>query len=590
MGLWLSFSLLLVVLLMLLCHMFRQKRKKYENMIKSHQALFRAKHSEVQEKDSKLQEKDSENLHLKEELLKIRSSKEKMKEHLEQYQKENKRLQEAAKKKRKKRSDAGKHRDVSSTSTNKRTGKPKGANGGGLKNPDPKEIDYTREHHLETCPECNLSFKNVNPFDHHDHFVRDFEKVKRGLRLVYIRHVIYRYKCPGCGKIVFRSFGKLKNARYGLGMIAFVLWERIKRGGSWEGIRSTMEHVVHEKECIPTIKAFIDWIRKYEDEMREIHDAFVEAIKTSPFAHVDETGLPMDGENWWLWVIVAAEVVLYISSKSRGSDTIKDIFDEYEGILLSDFWSAYNKLDVEQQKCLQHVVKELRKISLKEQDKRDKAEKELKIDDDLKSQEKNGAVDEPKSRGRPPKQPTPLTSEKREKLEKIKVQSEKASKQTMKFIDFFRNAWKKDGNDMSVNTPLEKRISITEAELRLKARIQEIKDEGPANADIERLITRFEKYGPCLFTYLENPDIQPDNNAAEREIRPFVIQRKISRNFISPEVMRIYTMHLSLYRTCRRNQVNYESIIIPLLKGDTAEVLRLLGLLKGKPPPNTISR
>jgi hypothetical protein len=346
-----------------------------------------------------------------------------------------------------------------------------------------------------------------------------------------------------------------------------------------------MEHVVHSEECIPTIKTFIDWIRKYEVEMMEVYEAFIEAIKSSPYAHVDETGLPMDGENWWLWVIVAAEVVLYISSKSRGSDTIKDIFQEYKGIMLSDFWSAYNKLNVEQQKCLQHVVRELRKISLKELDKRNNAEKKLKIDNELNVQEKNEKPSEPKNRGRPPTPPQPLTSEKREKLEKIKVQSEKASRQATKFIDFFKNAWKKDGNDMSVYTPLERRISVAEAELRLKALIKEVKEEGPANDDIERLIHRFEKYGPCLFTYLENFDVLPDNNPAEREIRPFVVQRKVSQNFISPKVMRIYAMHLSLYRTCKRNNVNYEEVIIPLLKGDTSEVLKLLGLIKEKPPP-----
>lgn len=574
MGLWLLFLILSAGIWIYLLYRLRQKNKMHQQ--------------ELKKKISQLRAKSDENLYLKEKNLKLKSGREKLKENLEKYQKENKKIQDAVRKKRKKRSDAGKHRDVSPG--NKRSGKPKGANGGGLKNPDLKEIDYTREHYLDVCPECNKSLKGVKPFDHHDHYIRDFEKLKRGLRLVYIRHIIHRYKCPGCGKIVSKYFGKLKWARYGLGMIAFVLYERLERGGSWEGIRSTMMRIVHSLECVPTIKAFIDWVQKYEDEMIEVYNAFIEAIKESPFAHVDETGLPMDGENWWLWVIVAAEVVLYISSKSRGSDTVKDIFHEYKGILLSDFWSAYNKLDVEQQKCLQHLVRELRKISLKELDKRDKAEKALKIDTDLKIQEKNEVVSKPKSRGRPSKQPEPLPSEKREELEKIKVQSEKASRQAMKFIDFFKKAWKKDGNDMSVYTPLERRISIAEAESRLKALIQEVKDEGPANADIERLIKRLEKYGPCLFTYLENPEVLPDNNAAEREIRPFVVQRKISRNFISPEVMRIYAMHLSLYRTCKRNKVNYEEVIIPLLKGDTTEVLRLLGLIKGKPPPIQICK
>ncbi len=157
---------------------------------------------------------------------------------------------------------------------------------------------------MDSCPKCEGSLKNVKPFDDHDHYIRDFEKLKRGLRLVYTKHVMYRYKCPHCKKMVSKYFGKLKNARYGIGMIAFVLYERLERSGSWEGIRSTMNRIIHTKECVPTVKAFIDWIRKYEDEMLDVYHAFLDAIGQSSFAHVDETGLPMDGENWWLWVSV----------------------------------------------------------------------------------------------------------------------------------------------------------------------------------------------------------------------------------------------------------------------------------------------
>ena len=549
--------------------MLRQKKKISQKAIKRYQ--------------TQLQEKISKNLHLKEELLKIKSGKDKLKDNLEKYRKENKRLQEAAKKKRKQRSDAGKHRDVSNTSNNKRTGKPKGANGGGLKNPDPKEIDYTRHWHLDSCPKCKGSLKNTNPIDHHDHYIRDLEKLKRGIRLIYTKHVIYRYKCPHCKKIVSKYFGKLKNARYGIAMIAFVLYERLERGGSWQGIRTTLNHVIHTKECVPTVKAFIDWIRNYETEMLDVYDAFLDVIGQSSFAHVDETGIPMDGQNWWLWVIVATEVVLYLPSESRGSDTIKDIFHEYKGILVSDFWSAYNKLNVEQQKCLEHLVRELRKINLRAIDRRDKAIKKLKNDDDLQAQENNG--DKTKKRGRPAKQPEPLTDKKCEKLKELIVQSNKISRQLMIFQEFFRQAWKKDGNDMSVYTAIEKRISISEAELRLNMLIQEVREEGATNADIERMIKRFEKYGPCLFTYLENPGVMPDNNEAERAIRPFVVQRKVSGNFISPEVMKIYAIHMSLYRTCKRNGVNYEEVILPLLEGDTTKVLGLLGLKEGEPPP-----
>lgn len=569
MGLWLLFFIVFIGILVYMTYKFRQKNVMYQQKLK--------------EKISLLNIERDEKLHLKEENLKLKGRREKLKANLEKYHNENKKLQEAARKKRKKRSDAGKHRDVSPG--NKRSGKPKGANGGGLKNPDPKEIDYTREHYLDDCPECNKSLKGVKPFDHHDHYIRDFEKLKRGLRLVFIKHVIYRYKCPHCKNNVSQDFGNLSNARYGLGMIAFALYERLQRGGSWEGIRSTIERIIHTKKCIPTVKAFIDWIRKYETEMWEVYDAFLEAIQQSSFAHVDETGLPMDGENWWLWCIVAAQVVLYLPSKSRGSNTIAHIFDDYKGILLSDFWTAYNKLTVEQQKCLEHLTRELWTLHLKAIDRRDAAAKKLATDNELRAEDDEKKEPIPPKRGRPAKQPQALTEKKREKLQDEIEQYNKYIRQLTLFYDFFKQVWDKNGNDMSVYTSMELRISISEAESRLQALIQVIREEGAANMDVERMIKRFEKYGPCLFTYLEHLEVMPDNNEVERNIRPFVVQRKISGTFISPEVMDMYALHLSLYRTCVRNGVNYEEVILPLLKGDTEEVLILLGLKEGKPPP-----
>ncbi|MHA1285182.1 MAG: hypothetical protein ACTSQP_22005 [Promethearchaeota archaeon] len=66
-----------------------------------------------------------------------------MKDNLEKYRKKNKHLQEATRKKKRQRLDTGRHREVSAP-CNKRSDKPIGAKDGGLKNPDPKKIDYTR--------------------------------------------------------------------------------------------------------------------------------------------------------------------------------------------------------------------------------------------------------------------------------------------------------------------------------------------------------------------------------------------------------------------------------------------------------------
>jgi len=56
MGLWVLFSILLIGICILLRYLFRQKEKKYEDVIKNHEVQLKAKDSGLQEKDSELQE------------------------------------------------------------------------------------------------------------------------------------------------------------------------------------------------------------------------------------------------------------------------------------------------------------------------------------------------------------------------------------------------------------------------------------------------------------------------------------------------------------------------------------------------------
>ncbi|HME56498.1 MAG TPA: transposase, partial [Candidatus Lokiarchaeia archaeon] len=314
------------------------------------------------EKDVLIQqvkELKEETVKLKQKNMAMQEKNRKMKENIDAYHAKHKQARRAAGTKR---SDAGTTRDV--PAKNKRSGKPRGKRGGGYK--VPSTIDRVVEWPLDTCPLCGAPLKGCKPIDHRDHVITDAKTLDRGTQIENVKHVIYRYRCPGCHQLVAKHFGKLNHAHYGLGLIALAMEERVALHCSWEEIRWTFVRFFHDPDnltSIPTIEAFLDWMEKWEPEVRVVFDAFVAAVRGTEFANVDETGLPMDGSNWWLWTVVTANVVLFKVSESRGHDTIKEMFEGYKGILISDFWSAYNKLSAEQQKCLAHLVKDLRVIA-----------------------------------------------------------------------------------------------------------------------------------------------------------------------------------------------------------------------------------
>jgi hypothetical protein len=550
--------------------------------------------SPVVSPDVRIMDLEKEVVELKQEIVRIKDDRREMKKNIKIYRETAKAVHQATNKLRKVR--AGK--EEAGTGTNRRTGKKPGSAGGGFACPD--RIDRVKHWRLKTCPKCGGSLAGCNPVSCWDHVIIDVERPrnKRGMLWVTTKHVMYRYRCPCCKKLVAKDFGMYKHLHYGLGIIAFALQSRMEHRGSWEGVRDIAIHVFGE-EYVPTIQAFINWVKDLGDVARIVHAGFKEAIKTSKRVNADETGLPMDGDNRWLWILVTAHVVLFLPSASRGHETIADIFEGYKGVLVADFWSAYSMLDVEQQKCLAHVVVDLKEIEHFASDEAVKGRKKLDKDAEEKAaagadlagdnsaehaSDGSAAPVKVKKRGRPPKREAPLTAEQRGEIEAKIEQSNKAFAQARELRHFFDEAWGE--GRMGCKSPVGHRISIDEAVKCMQALVDKIRAEEPANDAIRRLLDRFEKFGPSLFTYLEHDDVPPDNNAAERPLRHFVTQRKVSGNFVSPEVMDVYAVLLSLEKTCKLNDVSYEAVLPLLLKGDVTSVFKQLGIPPPKAPLN----
>jgi len=52
------------------------------------------------------------------------------------------------------------------------------------------------------------------------------------------------------------------------------------------------------------------------------------------------------------------EEVVYIYRKSREGNFLNDMLKDFRGVLISDFYAAYDSLACEQQKCLIHLIRD----------------------------------------------------------------------------------------------------------------------------------------------------------------------------------------------------------------------------------------
>ena len=457
-----------------------------------------------------------------------------------------------------------------------RMGKPKGSPGGGRKRPE--KIHEEKELHAHKCYHCGISLEGLKEYFVYDRVVTELfryqedEKDYLTLRLKNVKLIVKRKKCPKCKKWVYPEQGLLKNNRIGLSLVSFVMSRRIRTGLPYEVIIDELSTHFGSNFSI-TAPAIIEWFKDFSDVIEGLYEQLEELVKKSALLHVDETGLPMNGENWWLWVVCCANFVLYIQSTSRGHESVKDILEGFEGTLISDFFTAYDKFkDVEQQKCLGHLLSDIIELIVKLEKENERIEKKLeKHEESVKKEDDSEAA--PKKRGRPKKH-EPLTESQVETLQTRRVQNFKSLNQTVQLRSFFRATFKH--TVLGWKTDKSKRLTKEEAEARLRELVLKLREEGVIEADLEKLLKRCEKYEKKLFTYLKYEGVPPDNNEAERELRPFVVQRKRSGGFKSPEVMRHYLVYLSLYMTCKVNGKDFDKLLDLIFSGQEIDLSSFL--------------
>jgi hypothetical protein len=75
--------------------------------------------------------------------------------------------------------------------------------------------------------------------------------------------------------------------------------------------------------------------------------------------HVDETRANIKGHLAYVWVLTNLQEVAYILTESREGETIRELLKGFNGVLVSDFYAAYDSINCPQQKCLIHLMRDL---------------------------------------------------------------------------------------------------------------------------------------------------------------------------------------------------------------------------------------
>jgi hypothetical protein len=142
----------------------------------------------------------------------------------------------------------------------------------------------------------------------------------------------------------------------GLHVLLFVVYQKVALGLSYSKIQRELRTyfglTVSSGE-LPSIVAEIATL------FGPAYARLLNLMRQQAALHVDETSWRVDGVPHWLWVFVNDVVALYVVSRSRGSKVPQALLgSDFDGVVISDFFSAYSPLDVAKAKCWSHLLRD----------------------------------------------------------------------------------------------------------------------------------------------------------------------------------------------------------------------------------------
>ena len=91
----------------------------------------------------------------------------------------------------------------------------------------------------------------------------------------------------------------------------------------------------------------------------ETRQRIFEGIIQGQLAHADETRANIKGKTGFVWVLTNMNEVFYTLADSREGNMVPKLLAGFKGVLVSDFYTAYDSIECSHQCCLIHLMRDL---------------------------------------------------------------------------------------------------------------------------------------------------------------------------------------------------------------------------------------
>jgi predicted RecB family nuclease len=370
-----------------------------------------------------------------------------------------------------------------------------------------RKVRVNRKVHIvsKTCPSCGNA--DVIQWEHGSRAIGCSTKHKRAFDLVFTAAGVKRrviecttsiHQCSKCGEVfVPERYQRL--AKHFHGLMSWAMYEYVAHRIGCPMLKEMLRDYFGLAVCQQELTRFKPMMARY---YRPCYKRLLDKILSGKVLHIDETEVNLRTGKQYVWVLATSEAVVYLYRPTREGSFLPDLLKDFKGVLVSDFYAAYDAIDCPQQKCLIHLMRDMNQELL------------------------NSPFDQ--------------------ELQSITGPFGVLLRAIVETIDRHGlNCRQLGRHQQDVDRYFE---SLATHTFRSEA--------------AESLRGRLLKYREKLFTFLAHDGVPWNNNLAENAIRQFAYYREDNPGRLGEAGLKDYLVLLSIYQTCRYKEVSFLKFLL----------------------------
>ena len=215
----------------------------------------------------------------------------------------------------------------------------------------------TTENRPDFCLKCNS--KRIYKNGHFSRVIYDLRLSATGIKRWVTKLFFISYTCWNCKS----RYNELpRQDRYGKGLRSYILYQIIELGMSQLAVGRSLDTLFNlqiSRSALARIKTAS--AKLYE----ETYQSILNRIVRGNLVHVDETMVKLGSGTGYVWAFTNMMDVAYVFSETREASTPRNVLGDFNGILVTDFYAAYESIECQQQKCLIHLMRDINEDVLK---------------------------------------------------------------------------------------------------------------------------------------------------------------------------------------------------------------------------------